>query len=261
MLPPVVTVIMPVWAGESALALDRSLRSLISQTLDRWECLVVADGPLTTALDVVLEGCSHDARVRVLRLTRGRGPAAARNAGVALARGRAVAILDADDWAEPERLALQWAVLDRQQAEVVGSWVRLVDPSGALLGERRAPLEDGAIKDCLWRVNPIPHSSVMMRTEIARSHPYRERLRYAEDYRLWIELSRSGVRFLVLPYCLVNYQVNPAAGRHGGGRHRGMSVVSNRLRALTLYPSSIAVSRFLPLVWDSTQQLARALKG
>ena len=232
---PMVTVVTPVWSGESSGALARSLQSLIGQTFHSWDCVVVVDGPVPEHLEQVFDKFLRDPRISLLRLPESRGPAAARNAATAIARGRAVAILDADDWAEADRLSSQWEVLDRGGVDVVGSWVRLVAPSGEVLGERHVPVEDQEIKNSLWRTNPIPHSTVMMLTSIARRHPYREKLRYAEDYRLWLDLSRDGARFAAIPRCLVNYQVNPKGARHGGARHRILSVISTRVRALALY--------------------------
>jgi glycosyltransferase involved in cell wall biosynthesis len=99
-----ISVVVPVRDGERHLG--AALDSLLAQDRPPDELLVVDDGSAdgSAALARAVPG------VRVLELE-GRGPAAARNAGVAAATGEAIAFLDADDLADPRRLLLQERVL------------------------------------------------------------------------------------------------------------------------------------------------------
>ncbi len=99
-----VSAVVPVRDGRAYLA--QALESLRAQSAPPLEILVVDDGSEDDSADVA----AAIPGVQVVRRP-AEGPAAARNAGVELARGEAIAFLDADDLAEPSRLAIQGALL------------------------------------------------------------------------------------------------------------------------------------------------------
>ncbi len=110
---PAVTAIIVVRDGEPYLA--EAIDSILSQTLVDWELLVVDDGSIDGTPDIVRSYAERTgSRIRLLAHP-GRanlGIAASRNLGIASARGRYVAFLDADDIWMPEKLAEQVAILD-----------------------------------------------------------------------------------------------------------------------------------------------------
>src|SRR5262249_44002403 len=92
-----VSVVIP--AYDRAHTIERALSSVRRQSHSPLEILVVDDASSDTTREVV--GRIDDSRIRVLGLERNHGPAGARNAGVAAAKGRWIAFLDSDDeWAE-----------------------------------------------------------------------------------------------------------------------------------------------------------------
>jgi glycosyltransferase involved in cell wall biosynthesis len=103
---PLVSVIVP--AFNAAGFLGDSVRSVLSQTMDDLECIVVDDGSTDGTVDAL--GSIQDDRLRVLRRPTNEGSVSfARNHGLAHASGRYVAFLDADDWWFPEKLETQLA--------------------------------------------------------------------------------------------------------------------------------------------------------
>ncbi len=98
---PLVSAIIPVHNGERFLG--DAIRSVLDQTYDAVECVVVDDGSTDRSASVA---ASFGERVRVLRKPHG-GVASARNAGVAATSGPLVAFLDADDIWLPEKLERQ----------------------------------------------------------------------------------------------------------------------------------------------------------
>jgi glycosyltransferase involved in cell wall biosynthesis len=100
---PLVSCIVAVFNGERYLA--EALRSILAQTYRPLEVLVVDDGS-TDGTPAVIDGFGD--QVRMLRQPNA-GPAAARNRGLAAARGGLVAFLDADDLWHPDKLTRQMA--------------------------------------------------------------------------------------------------------------------------------------------------------
>ena len=94
---PAVSVIIPIHNG--AATIKRTLRSLLAQSLVNWEAIIIDDASSDEKIDGggVPKWNARDGRFRVARLTENRGSAAARNAGLRMARGEFVAYLDDDD--------------------------------------------------------------------------------------------------------------------------------------------------------------------
>src|SRR5512135_2360966 len=135
MARPLASVLMAARNAERCVA--RAVSSVLRQSLDDLELLVVDDGSTDATAKVVLEMARSDDRIRVLRHAVGRGQAAALNLAVAAARGRLLATLDADDEAEPDRLALQASALEADRGLVllggaVETWCERHDRPGGV---------------------------------------------------------------------------------------------------------------------------------
>ncbi len=126
-----VSAVVPVRDGRAYLA--QALESLRAQSAPPLEILVVDDGSRDDSADVA----AAIAGVQVVRRP-AEGPAAARNAGARLARGEAIAFLDADDLADPSRLEVQGRLL-AAAPEAIGAAGMMRD---FLTPEREAELRD-----------------------------------------------------------------------------------------------------------------------
>jgi glycosyltransferase involved in cell wall biosynthesis len=103
MASALISCILPVYNGERYLG--EAIESILSQTYQSFEIIVVDDGSTDKTVEVVK---SYGERLRYVRQANA-GPAAARNHGIRLARGEFVAFQDADDVWHPEKLARQMA--------------------------------------------------------------------------------------------------------------------------------------------------------
>ena len=100
---PSVSVVLPTY--NRADTLGRAIESVLAQTFDHFELIIVDDGS-TDSTDTVLAGLD-DRRIRVVRSALNRGVSAARNIGIAQARGDFIAFQDSDDVWRPHKLARQ----------------------------------------------------------------------------------------------------------------------------------------------------------
>ena len=101
-IPPLVSVIVP--ARDAAATVERAVRSALSQTLESIEVIVVDDASRDRTPEIVERLAAADHRVVLLRQAIHGGVSRSRNVGLDHARGRWVAVLDADDWYDPDRL-------------------------------------------------------------------------------------------------------------------------------------------------------------
>lgn len=233
---PLVSVVMATYTEDNPAHLEKAVASVLAQTCRDLELVVVLDGPVSKEIRQFLDGCiANDSRVRQIELSENKGPAAARNKGVAESRGAYVAILDADDIALPDRLEKQIAFIQETNADLIGSHYELIDEDGERLGIKRTPATPEAIRRKVWLFNPIGNSTVLARRETLVDNPYREDLRYGEDYNLWIRLLRKGCVLRNLPEPLVRFRTPPDFLRRRRGRERFRSDLANKFAALPLY--------------------------
>lgn len=94
-----ISVIIPVYNVEKYLR--QCVDSVLAQTVTDLECILVDDGSTDSSPSICDEYAVRDSRVKVIHKTNGRA-ASARNAGLRIAQGEFVSLVDSDDWIAPE---------------------------------------------------------------------------------------------------------------------------------------------------------------
>jgi len=184
--------------------LDLTLRSVFAQRNVGFEVIVVDDAS-TDETSRLLKKLGE--RVRVIRHDRAGGVSAARNRGIAEARGRWVAFLDDDDLWAPDKLECQLEALQLsgRQWAYAGA-VDITTNHRVLAGEAPAP-PDRLVKELMARnMLPAGASNVIVRREWLPSPPVFDGTFYhSADWDLWIRLARQGPPAYV-PKPLVAYR-------------------------------------------------------
>ena len=227
--------------------LREAVDSILGQTLADLELIVVDDGSTDATADI-LAGY-RDRRLSVVRQSRA-GLTRSLNRGLGLATAPLLARLDADDVARPERLARQVAFLDAHpEVAVLGTGCREIGPDGEARGVYAPPADDAAIRRALIRRNPFVHSSVVMRrSAIQAAGGYDGTVAVAQDYELWLRLSRVA-RMANLPEPLVLRRLAPGRVSVARDTERLRTEVRVKLRALLsgAYPPWCAIFLLKPL--------------
>jgi hypothetical protein len=216
---PLVSVLMP--THNAAAFVAASVNSLLAQTFRDFELIIVDDGSTDTTLDI-LAGI-EDPRLTIIASPENLGPVHARNRAFALARGRYIAALDADDLCRPDRLARQVAYLDGHPDVVLISTAASVIEGDRVSFDPMVRHTSPALIDWLLLTrNPLVWSSAMFRADAARRlTPFtRPERRYAEDFELYHRLRPFGV-IARIDEDLVTYREHP-----GGMSKRHTDVMS-----------------------------------
>ena len=174
--------------------LHEAICSILSQTFQNFEIVLVDDGSTDDTPDVIRRYAARDRRIVVISKTNS-GLADSLNAGIAQAKGHWIARLDADDQCLPTRLEMQIRFLHNNPALVLlGSGFVEIDGTGGLVGNRRYPGQHRRLVRNLQRMMRFfPHSSAIFKREIALSAgSYNPLFRKAQDWDLWLRLSESG---------------------------------------------------------------------
>ncbi len=196
-----VSVIVP--AYNAAATIERCLASVQAQSCPDWELLVVDDASTDDTVQKIAAQAATDSRIRLLRNTANSGmPAVPRNLGIAEARGRFLAFLDADDTWEPAKLQVQIAAMKDSGEAISCTAYSVVDRQGNFLGSLvPPPLVDYA---ALLRANTLGCSTVVYDVE-ALGKCYFPEVGH-EDYALWLSLTARGHRVLGVQAPLARYQ-------------------------------------------------------
>jgi glycosyltransferase involved in cell wall biosynthesis len=213
---PLVSVVIP--SFNAGATLSRALESVRRQSYGPLQIIVVDDASTDDTPTILSR---EEARgVKVIRLARNAGAAAARNAGVAAAQGELIAFLDADDEWLPEKLARQVPIIDRfPEMTFIASRAGLVRTDGMIQASLHGELESGAGFDA-WRVL-LAYTFVATPTVVARRAAiqavggFDPNLVVGEDQDLWIRLALRGeVGFIEDVLVIVHEQVDSLTRRH-----------------------------------------------
>lgn len=186
---PAVSVVMPCFNAERHL--PTSVGSVLAQSFSDWELIAVDDGSRDGTLAWLR--AQEDPRIRV-QTQSNQGVSAARNAGVALARGDLVAFLDADDTWNAEFLAQMTRTLRAHPEAVLAycGWQNLGRPGGRdqpfIPPDYEQPDKQVQLfAGCRWPV----HAALTRRAAVLAAGGFERGQTNAEDYALWLELAST----------------------------------------------------------------------
>jgi len=192
---PRVSVIMSVYK-EPIEWIRQSIDSILAQTFDDFEFLIVNDNPSRKEnSDLLNEYHQKDGRVVPIINETNLGLTKSLNKALALARGEYIARMDADDMSLSQRFEKQVAYLDANPEICgVGSWTGNIDEQG-----NRIPCVAKYDTDPRWiraqflQNSQVGHPAAMFR-KVVKGHvaQYDESVRYAQDYSLWVSLLPYG---------------------------------------------------------------------
>lgn len=115
-MKPLVSIVMAVFNSEEFL--EQSVGSIFAQSLCDWELILVDDGSTDGSYSLLQDFTQQDARVK-LASQKNSGAGVARNLGMAMAEGKYILFLDADDMFHGEMLAVMTGEAERTAAEIV----------------------------------------------------------------------------------------------------------------------------------------------
>lgn len=201
---PLVTVSMPAFNSERYIA--EAIESVLSQTYSNFELVIFDDGSTDRTREIIDR--FTDSRIVRLYSDKNQGLIAARNNIAQVAKGKYLALLDADDRALPERFEIQVNYLENHDVDICGADHWTLNQDGGEIKPSKQRYTDADIRALLTICSPLCNPAIMGKTEIFKKYPYIKSYLHAEDYCLWTEIALAGYRFGNIKRKLIVYRLH-----------------------------------------------------
>ena len=200
-----VSVIIPCYNSERYIV--QSIESVIMQTFQQWEMIIVDDCSTDNSADIIKKYEAKDFRIRYLKTNEPSGsPSIPRNIGIREARGRYIAFLDSDDIWYPNKVAKQLELMKKRNCPFSYTAIEMIDENDNLLKNKRNIKETCDYKYLLHNTIIATSSVIIDRTILG---DFRMPLRRGgQDYATWLMLLRNGCIARGINEALVKYRIS-----------------------------------------------------
>lgn len=231
---PHISVIMPAHNAQKYIA--SAIESILYQTFKKFELIIINDASSDKTLDTIKSFLRKDPRVKIINNDTRLDIAASLNKGINMAQSNIIARMDADDIALPQRLELQYKIINSSKnIAVVGANIVILDTDENEIAVRNYPMSSKELKNCLFKYSPFAHPVVMFRKDIFEEvGKYNQKYSPTEDLDLWFRLGRK-YEFASILKPLLKYRLSEKSSSHMGLREVEILVFKIRLDAIIKY--------------------------
>ena len=199
-----VSIGIPFYNAEKYLAF--AIQSVITQSYENWELILVDDGSSDNSLKIAQEFAHRDVRIRVICDGENKKLPYRLNQLIKESKGEFIARMDADDLMHPDRLKKEISfLLENPNYDLVSGGIVSIDNSNNVIGIRAVDKLITINKDS--KNYPIAHPTVMARKNWYLRNLYSLDYPRAEDYELWCRTSSADdLKIAILPNILLFYR-------------------------------------------------------
>lgn len=227
------SVCMSVYRNDSPLFLEQAIDSVVLQSVQPDEIVLVVDGPIPHALrQMVLDKQSKYPIIQPVFLSENRGLGNALKVAVENAKYDVVARMDSDDISLPDRFEKQLLFMEENpDVDIIGGQMtEFIDAPDNVVGQRNVPLSHHDIYDYMKSRCGFNHVTVMFKKSAVISAGNYQDWFWNEDYYLWVRMMLNGCKFANLPDVLVNVRSGlDQYARRGGIKYFKSEVGIQRL--------------------------------
>lgn len=182
-----VSIIMPSY--NSSRYIEDSIKSIVTQSYKNWELLIIDDGSTDESVNIIMNFCKTDKRIKLYKNRVNKGVSKTRNLGIDKAKGNWIAFLDSDDIWEKTKLQKQIDFYKKTGSGFIFTGAKYIDENGQLYkGVFEIP-EIVSYKNLLSQ-NVITCSSVLIKRDIIGEHKM-ERDDIHEDFAFWLKILKE----------------------------------------------------------------------
>ena len=200
----IVSIITPLF--NSATFIEETIESVISQTYNDWEMIIIDDCSNDGSLELVKDIAKDDLRIRLISLKNNLGPSNARNEGIKQACGRYIAFLDSDDLWHKDKLEKQIKFMQKNEYAFTFTGYEKIDEKGKKIGNI-LPFKGQVTYHDLLKSNHIGCLTAMIDLKILGYKMYMPDIKKRQDQGLWLEILKEIDKAYCLNKILGKYRI------------------------------------------------------
>lgn len=196
---------MSVYNGETYLS--QAISSILNQTYQDFEFIIVNDGSIDSSRDIILSYC--DPRIKYVENRKNIGLTKSLNRGLSKTKCKFVARMDADDISLPQRFETQMSIMDTNEVDICGSAMEVIDGNGSIVGKMgpKYIVDSDLPASVVDRTTWLLHPTIFMKLDALKEvGGYNSNIQYSQDFDLWCRMFLAGKKAIVIPEVLVQYR-------------------------------------------------------
>jgi len=201
-VPVNASVIMAVYNAEPYL--PEAIESILDQTFQDFELILIDDGSTDKSHEIM---CYYnDDRINII-CKENSGAAAARNTGIEVAKGKYIAILDADDIALENRLQLQYEFMETHpDIDILGGQALIINEDGNIIGEMQKPISRANILKYIKYACPLCNPTSFFRRHVYEITKGYRNIPPGEDYDFFLRAFDKNCILANIPDKIIKYR-------------------------------------------------------
>ncbi|WP_243242177.1 glycosyltransferase [Clostridium sp. 1001275B_160808_H3] len=197
-----VSIVMPTYNSDNYIS--ESIKSVISQTYENWELIIVDDNSTDNTEEVVKEYLSIHSNIKYIRFEENKGAAEARNEAILLSKGRFLAFLDSDDLWYKNKLEYQLNFMINNNIEFSFSDYELIDNQGESLNKIIRMPKSLSYEEYL-------RNTIIQTVTVMIDRKYIEQvnmplIRRRQDFACWLSILKKGIVAISVQETLAKYR-------------------------------------------------------
>ncbi len=199
--------------------IGESIESILSQTSDDFEYVILDDCSEDNTWDIIQNYASNDERIIALKNEKNLGIAGNRNEALKHAQGKYIVWQDSDDISLPQRLEKQSQFLEAHpEVGIIGGFLQFFDKKG-LGGIRKYPFDDESIRRNIFKYSPVAQPAAMIRKQcLDEAGEYDLRYPPADDLDMSFRIGQK-YKFANLQEIVVHYREHDASATYSKLKH------------------------------------------
>ena len=197
-----VSVIIPFYKKKKYIS--ETVSSVLEQTYENIEIIIVYDDLEKNDLNFLRKNFSNNSKIRIIINDRNLGAGLSRNKGIAVAKGRYVGFIDADDLWSREKISKQITFMKKNNFQMSHTSYKIINEEGEILNIRKSRYFNN-YKNILTSCD-IGLSSVLLKKELITDDIKFASLKTKEDFVLWLKILQSGFEIGALEESLMSWR-------------------------------------------------------
>lgn len=240
-----ISIIIPVYNTEEYL--PRCIDSVVRQTYEDWELLLVDDGSKDGSGSICDRYAEQDTRIRVIH-NQNQGPAASRESGIKNTESEFVMFVDSDDWLDENIVQIMYQQMEKSGAGIVCCFYQDIKENGRVMHPYRVReeyIDCMNVQDCMYQMHHTRNLTgspwaKLFRRELFQNVDFCRDVTIGEDYSMIVQLVEKAARVRIISRELYFRFVRDGSISHGGYTQRHRYAFDNymrlRLKLIKDYP-------------------------